>query len=187
MRRWISYIKSLNPEIRHIAGKNNAMADMLSRARFEDENDMVSEDEDKGMTTLHTFNENEYEGEWLLIGRFLRTMMPDASWTKEEALRIRKKAYQYFLKGGFLWRRPKRTGMSCRVVVRKRDQITLMSEFHESPWAGHRGTWATFEKLKEKFWWPSTYKDVLHFVSTCQSCQLHSNIRCLAFRLRIVA
>ena len=93
------------------------MADMLSRARFEDESDMVSEDEDvalyffkmarlsaedKGMKTLHTFNENKYEGEWLLIGRFLRTMMTDASWTKEEALCIRKKAYQYFLKGGFL-------------------------------------------------------------------------------------
>ena len=77
MRRWISYIKSLNPEIRHIAGKNNVMADMLSRARFEDESDMVSEEEDvpldffkaarlstenKGMPTLHTFNENEYEG-----------------------------------------------------------------------------------------------------------------------------
>ena len=137
MLRWIAYIKSLNPEIRHIAGKNNAMADMLSRARFEDESDMISEDEDvaldffktaqlsaedKDMTTLHTFNENEYEGEWLLIGRFLRTMMPDASWTKEEGLRIRKKSYQYFLKGGFLWRHPKRrTRMPRRVVVRKRD------------------------------------------------------------------
>ena len=100
--------KSLNPEIRHIAGKNNAMADMLSRARFEDESDMISEDEDVALdffktaqlsaedkTNLHTFNEIEYEGEWLLIGRFLRTLMPDASWTKEEALRIRKKAYKY--------------------------------------------------------------------------------------------
>ena len=45
MLRWIAYIKSLNPEIRHIAGNNNAMADMLSRARFEDESDMISEDE----------------------------------------------------------------------------------------------------------------------------------------------
>ena len=84
--------KPLNPEICHIAGKNNAMADMLSRARFEYETDMVWEDEDvtldffktarlstedKGMPTLHTFNENEYEGEWLLIGRFLRTMTMD--------------------------------------------------------------------------------------------------------------
>ena len=46
MLRWITYIKSFNPEIRYIAGKNNGMANMLSRARFEDESDMISEDED---------------------------------------------------------------------------------------------------------------------------------------------
>jgi transposase InsO family protein len=193
MLRWIAYIKSLNPDICHIAGKKNAMADMLSRARFESESEMVSEEEDvaldffkmarlsaedKDTQTLHAFNEDEYEGEWLLIGRFLRTMTMDASLTKEEAQRIRKKAYQYFLKGGFLWRHPKRrTGIPRRVVVKKEDQMALMIEFHESAWAGHRGTWATFEKMKEKYWWPSMYKDVLHFVSTCETCQVHSNIR----------
>ena len=72
------------------------------------ENDMVSEDEDvvvdffkmaqlsaedKGTPTLHAFNENEYEGEWLLIVGFLRTMTMNASWTKEKALRIWNKAY----------------------------------------------------------------------------------------------
>ena len=67
--------------------------------------------------------------------------------------------------------------MSRQVVVRKQDQMTLMSEFHESPWAGHGGTWATFEKFKEKYWWPSIYKDVLYFDSTCESCQVHSNMR----------
>ena len=34
MLRWIAYVKSLNPEVRHISGKDNAVADMLSRARF---------------------------------------------------------------------------------------------------------------------------------------------------------
>ena len=48
MLRWIAYIKSLNPDIRHISGKDNAMADMLSRARYEDEDGMVSEDEEVG-------------------------------------------------------------------------------------------------------------------------------------------
>ena len=41
MLRWIAYIKSLNLEIRHISEKDNAMADMLSRARFENEGSMV--------------------------------------------------------------------------------------------------------------------------------------------------
>jgi hypothetical protein len=35
MLRWIAYIKSLNPEIPHIASKRNIVADMLSRARYE--------------------------------------------------------------------------------------------------------------------------------------------------------
>mgnify|MGYP000046435486 CR=1 FL=1 len=32
MLRWITYIKSFNTDIRHILGKGNAMADILSRA-----------------------------------------------------------------------------------------------------------------------------------------------------------
>ena len=53
----------------------------------------------------------------------------------------------------------------------------MLTEFHESPWSGHRGTWATFEKLKERYWWPGMYKDVHHFASTCERCQMHSVIR----------
>jgi hypothetical protein len=56
------------------------MADMLSRARFDDEDDMVSEDEEVGVDffeaahlttergntlTLHEFDEGGYDGEWL--------------------------------------------------------------------------------------------------------------------------
>ena len=43
------------------------------------------------------FNEDDYKGEWLLIRRLLRTMTVEASWTKEEAQTIQKKAYTYFL------------------------------------------------------------------------------------------
>ena len=46
MLRWIAYIKSLDSEIRHISGKDNPMANMLSRARFDDEGGMVSEDKE---------------------------------------------------------------------------------------------------------------------------------------------
>ena len=123
MLRWISYIKSMNPEIRHISGKNNAMVDMLSRARFEGESDMVSENEDvaldffktaqasvedQDVQVLHAFNETEYDGEWLHIGKYLSSMTADSSLSKEQAYRVRKKGYKYFLQGGFLWRHPKR-------------------------------------------------------------------------------
>ena len=78
------------------------MADMLSRARFDDEDGMVSEDEEVGVdffeaayvTTrkgstpaLNEFDESKYDREWLQIGGFLKTMTPDAAWTKEETNR----------------------------------------------------------------------------------------------------
>jgi hypothetical protein len=167
MLRWIAYIKSLNPEIQHISGQDNAMADMLSRARYDDEHGMVSEDEEVGVDffetahlatervstpTLNEFDESEYDGEWLLIGRFLRTITPATEWTREEANRIRKKAYRFFLRDGHIWKHlKKRNGVPLRVVVKEEEQKELLAAFHDSPWAGHCGTWATIEKLKEKY------------------------------------
>jgi hypothetical protein len=149
MLRWIAYIKSLNLQIRHISGKDNAMADMLLRARYDDKHGMVSEDEEVGVDffeaahltterastwTLNKFDESEYEGEWLLIGRFLRTMTPATEWTKEEANRIRKKAYHFFLRDGHLWKHPKkRNGVPLRLVVKKEEQEELLAAFHDSP------------------------------------------------------
>jgi hypothetical protein len=104
-------------------------------------------------------------------------MTPLHSWTKEEAQKIRKKAYKFFLKGGHLWRLPKRIGGApLRVIGKREDRTKLVSEFHNSLWAGHTGVWATFSKHKERYWWPNFYKDVAGYVETCETCQLHSNI-----------
>ena len=108
---------------------------MLSRVRFDDEGGMVSEDEEVGVdffeaayvTTragstpaLNEFDASKYEGEWLQIGGFLKTMTPDAEWTREEANRIRKKAYRFFLRDGLIWKLPrKRNGIPLRVVAKK--------------------------------------------------------------------
>ena len=84
MLRWIA----------HISGKDNAMANMLSRAQFDEEDDMVSEDEEVGVDffesayvttrhgstpTLNEFNKGEYDGEWLQISKSLKTMAPEAA------------------------------------------------------------------------------------------------------------
>mgnify|MGYP000273496517 CR=1 FL=1 len=106
---------------------------MLSRVRFDDVDDMVSEDEEVGVDffesarisankwstpALNEFSKDDYDGEWLLIGRFLSTMTMDTLWMKEEASRLRKKAYKFFLRGGKIWRHPKkRNGAPLRVVM----------------------------------------------------------------------
>ena len=131
----------------------------------------------KGHNTppVNEFDENSYDGEWLLIRRFLKTMTTDASMKKEEVVRLRKKAYRYFLQNGKIWRVPKRrSDAPLRVITSTEDQRKLILEFQESPWFEHRGTWATLKKLKGKYWWPGMYKSVHDFVTTCENCQMHS-------------
>ncbi|KAL3697011.1 hypothetical protein R1sor_011087 [Riccia sorocarpa] len=188
MLNWVAYIKSLNPEFKHIAGKANAVADMLSRARYEGEEEMVEESEDigeqfysvfeVGVNSVVGFREDLYDGEWLDIGRYLETLSKQEGWTDEEYRKVRKKAYSYMLEDGFLWKRPKRgTGVPLRVVCDRETQLKLITEFHESLWAGHRGIWATYSKLKERYWWKNMYRDVVVFVESCLTCQMYSNVR----------
>jgi hypothetical protein len=42
--RWIAYIKSLNLVLVHITGKRNSMADMLSKARYIREEDIMPQE-----------------------------------------------------------------------------------------------------------------------------------------------
>ena len=94
---------------------------------------------------------------------------------KEEANQIRNKAYRFFLRDETIWKHPKkRNGVPLRVVAKKEEQGELLMAYNESPLAGHRETWATFEKLKGKYWWQGLYRDVHRFVMTCKSCQMHS-------------
>ena len=50
MLRWIAYIKSLNPVLKHITSKMNPVADMLSRARYFDEEKMMAHRENEDFT-----------------------------------------------------------------------------------------------------------------------------------------
>ncbi|KAL3692893.1 hypothetical protein R1sor_006544 [Riccia sorocarpa] len=188
MLNWIAYIKSLNPEFRHIAGKENVVADMLSRARYDGEEEMI-EDTDEVGTEFYSishmsgvdgdrFEEDLYEGELADIGKYLSTLQRKEGWTDAEYRRIRRKSYNYLLRDGYLWKRPKRSdGTPLRVVCGIENQRELIKEFHESLWAGHRGIWATFMKLKERYWWKNIYRDVVAFVESCVTCQMYSNIR----------
>ena len=195
MLRWIAYIKTINPELRHIKGKENPVADMLSRARFVNEDMMQNEDEDCATTSyqmvdqvpleIHNefmistmFKEEEYEGEWLEIGQFLKTHTTDPSWSRKQFNEFRRKAFKFFLHEGHLWRHPKKSsGNPLRVICKNEVKRKLISEFHESLWAGHRGIWATFSKIKEKYWWPHMYNEVKEFVESCEICQEYSTIR----------
>ncbi len=193
MLRWIAYIKSLNPILMHIAGKENSVADMLSRARYFHGNEMMAHEGteellDEGYVLAldgegsnngdSPFKMELYDGRLRDIGLYLSTLKRQEGWMDKTFKDIRHQSYGFFLKDGFLWRRAKKTGeMPLRVVGDSDTKAKVLKEFHDTLWAGHRGVWATYTKIKERYWWKGLYKDVEEFVATCLVCQLQSKVR----------
>lgn len=195
MLRWIAYIRSLNPVLTHITGKKNSVADMLSRARFMCEEEMVAqeigedyEEKDYGYIMAiggSNFNDGDlsfkvdlYEGSLRDIGMYLSTLKKNTDWSDKTFKNIRHQSYNYLLRDGLLWKRPKRKdGIPLRVVGDSKTKNQVLKEFHDTLWAGHRGIWATYNKIKERYWWKGLYKDVEEFVASCTNCQLQSKIR----------
>ena len=193
MLRWIAYIKSMNPVLVHIEGKKNSVADMLSRARYSNEDEMTGRedvedllhggyvvmiDAENSSTNALPFMAELYDGRLRDIGLYLSTMRQQGGWTDKTFKDIRHQSYGYLLREGFLWKRAKRTGeVPLRVVGDSKIKAEVLKEFHDTLWAGHRGVWATYTKIKERYWWKGLYKDVEEFVASCVVCQLQSKVR----------
>ena len=195
MLRWIAYIRSLNPELIHISGKKNSVADMLSRARYICEEEMETheasddeKDEDYGYVLAtngastndedQPFKEDLYGSKFKYIGIYLSTMKRQDGWSTKTFKDIRHRSYDFLLRDGLLWKRPKRKdGVPLRVVDDIETKNQVLKEFHDTLWAGHRGVWATYHKIKERYWWKGLYKDVEEFVASCAECQLQSKVR----------
>jgi len=180
MLRWIAFIRMFNPELKHIAGKDNPVADMLSRARYMSGKDsfecLHSEIEEKIEELL--FYEDLYSGELLVIGRYISTLERDTKWSDEEFNKIRKKAYKFMIKDGYLWRRPKaRKQVPLRVLDTEGEKSRVLQEAHDMEAAGHRGVQATYEKLRRFYWWDGMYVDVREYVGSCETCQYYSKIQ----------
>jgi hypothetical protein len=50
-------------------------------------------------------------------------------------------------------------------------KISLLEEFHSSPFGGHSGIHKTWGRIKENVYWHGMKEDVTNFINSCQVCQ----------------
>ena len=117
-----------------------------------------------GEGTFFTLKEDEYEGNWLLLGRLLIVLTENPSWTKERHKGFGRRRINT------LEAPQEEDDHTIENTLQGEDQRKLVFEYNEGPWARHVHIWGTFSKIKGKYWWLGMYKDVTHFVGTCGSC-----------------
>ena len=62
----------------------------------------------------------------------------------------------------------------------------LMHEFHDSPLAGHIGITKTYNKIRERYWWPHMIRDITNYIKTCDLCQRRKSPRKLRWPIRSI-
>ncbi|KAE8744841.1 hypothetical protein FOCC_FOCC008565, partial [Frankliniella occidentalis] len=78
----------------------------------------------------------------------------------------------YFMADGLLHRRLNEEGTRTAVVVPPTMTDRIIRDHHCPPWAAHASRDRTLQKLRERYWWPGMYTQVLRYTRGCHSCAL---------------
>ena len=55
-------------------------------------------------------------------------------------------------------------------------RLLVLKNFHDDLLTGlHSGTDRTYEKIRQRFWWPTMLDDIKNYIGSCLSCQIRKN------------
>ena len=90
-----------------------------------------------------------------------------------EARRLFQLWDQLTVERGVLWRMFESSDgkdSHLQLVLPRLLREEVLKELHEGTMSCHLGEDKTLSRLKERFYWPGHWKDVQHWVRTCEAC-----------------
>ncbi|MCO5605435.1 hypothetical protein L7F22_059637 [Adiantum nelumboides] len=152
-RRWIELLQEYDFDIKYRHGKDNVVADGLSRKSFLNAIS-IPNNPILDMIKEASLNDPEYQD--------LACRIQNSEETKE----ISKPTKEYSLQGGFLY-------YEQRLCVPKDPTLkkTILFKAHDSPISGHLGYAKTLNAIRKSYFLPGIKGDILRYVKQCLSCQ----------------
>jgi hypothetical protein len=181
--RWYLMLQEYDFLLRHIPGKTNTKADILSRLVKPDmsnDNTGVEMFKDKMFirqlveitpvyynTILHN-RRFEIEADKTLLDKIKSNDQRETRVIEE----MKKFPDKIWENDGIIYRQG-------RIYIPNSQEIRdlILHDHHYSPDAGHPGTYRMLESLKRTFWWPTIKTDVRRYVKGCDMCQKNKAIR----------
>jgi hypothetical protein len=150
-QKWVTKLFGYDYEIIYKKGKDNVVADALSR-KYEEEGSLFS------LSFIVPDWLQVVRQEWLQDPKSLHLIQqlqtnapapPGYSWLQDE---LRYKGHLYLSKQSKL-------------------KSTVLSELHATPTAGHSRFTKTYDRVKRSFFWDGMKQDIRNFVAECDVCQ----------------
>ncbi|KAF1325449.1 Pol protein, partial [Globisporangium splendens] len=183
MARWLAFFSEFNFWVEYKPGKENVLADALSR-RPDHESSVdnsadalcserspdlmhlsISRVQTKLKDNIQSLYPNDDECR-LLIAYF------DGSSKESLPAKLESKLARFSYHDGLLWHQLSNFDYPRVHVPHDQDlKLSILHEFHDAPASGHLGREKTFLQVSNVFWWPHQYKWVANYVRSCEQCQ----------------
>lgn len=164
LTRWILKLQSYSFEIKYRKGTQHGHADGMSRGTFS-EHDVANIQ----AITAEALEPWILEQEGAVLRHYLTTLETPPL-AKRQMDRFLRFCRNFAVHEGQLYRRSKQ-GPPRKVLFSQDDRQRATAQCHEG-YGGHKGRDATCAAVARRFWWPGLWKEVAHFVRTCEPCQL---------------
>ena len=168
MARWLSFFAEYNFEVKYKPGRQNTLADALSR-RPDYElahvtilsssiTDLIRASyakDEQCVALLHALGSDEFKDSDIKL-----------------SARSRARLHRYTIDNGLLCYRTD-SADTPRVVVPHNEELKyrILYEVHDTAISGHLGREKTYGLVSQSYWWPKLYKWVSTYVRTCETCQ----------------
>ena len=170
--RWILFLQEFDLEIQDKKGRENVVADHLSRiVSLEDSVPLQDSFPDEQLLAVGT------SVPWYAdLVNYLVTKRMSVGLSQLQRHRLRKQARHYGWDEPYLWKHY--ADQVIRRCVPKVEQGSILKFCHEYACGGHFGAKRTALKVLDSgFFWPTLFKDAYLFCLTCDRCQRVGNLR----------
>ncbi|KAF1334479.1 Pol protein, partial [Globisporangium splendens] len=183
MARWLAFFSEFNFRVEYKPGKENVLADALSRrpdyeSSVDDSSDAlclertpdlmhlsISRVQTKLKDNIQSLYAKDDECR-LLLAHF------DGSSKESLPAKLESKLARLSYHDGLLWHRLSNFDYPRVYVPHDQDlKLSILHEFHDAPASGHLGREKTFLQVSNVFWWPHQYTWVANYVRSCEQCQ----------------
>eukprot|EP00253_Pinus_taeda_P007596 PITA_07596 len=164
--RWLLLLQEFNITVLDRPGKQNTVADFLSRIQNTNEDSLVEDKFPDEYLFVVTTKTPWYEdiANYLVIGKLPPHLFPN------EKRKIIQESSKYSWISNELFK----TGLDCviRRCVREDKMLDILQACHDEPCSRHFADKRTAYKiLSLGYYWPSLFKDAKQYVRRCDSCQ----------------
>ena len=150
-------------------GKQNALADSLSRFPLEETEEPVLNIHSAPLFFTPKLDLVQMQADDKFCSNILSVLKDPTNSS------YRNRMLFYVIKEGVLYRKVIRDNRAhLLLVVPKKLWPQLLEEAHDSILSGHLGIARTYERIKDRYFFPGQIESVARYVASCESCQ-HRN------------